>query len=226
MQHRDDCKTYKRKYSSSVLLSCSAIQVVVNDNFNNAYVKKNYWHLFSPEYFASKQLPRKLRPPGTGPKYGAPLWWLTRMYHSHSWRKENSPYSHMGGDADYFFARHWSVAFQSNIKMQSFEVEDEQTLVERLPGFFCQCDSLSRITALIVLYRAGLLTGKKWKFVFMKLAPDIALKLPKNLKLHSTWYTKAKKACIMPGLLKLHSIKNYGRKNDIVLRIKIIPKLR
>lgn len=36
-----------------------------------------------------------------------------------------------GFDVDYYFHPRWSVAFQSDIKLQSFEVKDEGTLLER-----------------------------------------------------------------------------------------------
>lgn len=36
-----------------------------------------------------------------------------------------------GFDVDYFFTPHWSVALQGDIKLQSFEVEDNGVLLER-----------------------------------------------------------------------------------------------
>lgn len=36
-----------------------------------------------------------------------------------------------GFDLDYFFHSRWSVAIQGDIKLQSFEVEDEQTILQR-----------------------------------------------------------------------------------------------
>jgi hypothetical protein len=36
-----------------------------------------------------------------------------------------------GFDADYFFHPRWSVALQGDVKLQSFEIEEEQTTLER-----------------------------------------------------------------------------------------------
>lgn len=40
-----------------------------------------------------------------------------------------------GFDVDYFFYRRWSVAIQGDVKLQSFEVEDGETLLERTNPF-------------------------------------------------------------------------------------------
>lgn len=41
----------------------------------------------------------------------------------------------MGFDVDYYFHPRWSVAIQGDIKIQSFEVEDGQALLERSNPF-------------------------------------------------------------------------------------------
>jgi hypothetical protein len=40
-----------------------------------------------------------------------------------------------GFDVDYFFHPHWSVALQGDVKLQSFEVEDGETMLKRSNPF-------------------------------------------------------------------------------------------
>lgn len=62
---------------------------------------------------------------------GAVMMANTHVPHATAGGKKVSVIPVWGFDVDYYFRPRWSVAIQGDIKLQSFEVEDGETLLER-----------------------------------------------------------------------------------------------
>lgn len=89
-----------------------------------------------------------------------------------------------GADIDYFFHPRWSVAFQTDIKLQTFQVEDGETLLERSYPFS---------TALVMHYHAlrhwSFFAGPGYEFektenlTFFRIGTEYSFEITENFEI-------------------------------------------